>query len=284
MEGIYRGITSSVYYHLSYLSYPIISYHIISKKGQPSCHAASALLGHPVFLSIPSPLCTLSYLNLTHLLQFSLEDTQQSFSVYITMLSKVLLKLTASGIFLFSSCISATTATLPGQLGEVKNITNGDIHARAYRPYQCEDPFRWNRRECVGILGPRAWQDVCIWVSFTTLYDNKPGNCPEDTTCLDGFNTKGDRFISCISDRTGKAVAGQTGRKRRSDPQAGTSGTKRGRNEIGNTQEFFSVTIDHDMSQAAVAAVLQSECWTFNVHRPSCTLLCSCRELIKLRY
>ena len=184
------------------------------------------------------------------------------------MFNKVLVKLT--GIFLLSSCISATPATPPGQPGEAKNITgNVDIRPRAYRPYQCDDPFRWNRRECVGILGPRAWQDVCIWNTYTLIYDYKPGNCPEDTTCLDGFNKYGDRFISCISDRTGKAIAGQTGRKKRtSDPQAGTSGVKRGRTEIGNTQQTFSVSVDHDMTGAAVAAVFQSECRTFsNVHR-----------------
>ena len=131
-----------------------------------------------------------------------LKIPHKSFSVYITMFSKVLVKLT--GIFLFSSCISATPTTLPGQLEPGENITgNGDIHARAKNPYLCEDPFIWNRRECVPIFGPRAWQDVCVWNSFATFYDYKQGTCPEGTVCLNGINQDGHRFVACVSPETG---------------------------------------------------------------------------------
>ena len=193
-----------------------------------------------------------------HHLSLILKISHKYFSVCcITMFSKILVKLT--GIFLFSRCISATPATPPGQPGEARNI-NGDIHARAYGPYQCEDPYRWIRRECVAIYGPRAWQDVCIWNAFATTYDYKPGTCPEGTTCLNGFIGPGYRFISCISEETGKAVSGQ---KRKTDPQVGTSSIKKGRTEIGNTQQKFSVAVDHDMTGASVAAVFESRCRTF---------------------
>ena len=179
------------------------------------------------------------------------------------MLRKVLVKLTV--IFLFSSCISATPAILqvPGQPGEAQNI-NGNIHARNYNPYQCQDPYRWRRRECVPMFGPTAWQDVCVWNTFGTVYDYRPGNCPVGTICLNGFNKDGFRFITCISEETGKLVSGE---KRKTDPQTGMSDIKRGRTEIGNTQQKFSVAVDHDMTGAAVAAVFESRCRTFNVQR-----------------
>ena len=67
-----------------------------------------------------------------------------------------------------------------------------------------------------------------------------------------------------ISEKKGEAVSGQ---KPKSDPQAGTSDIKKGRTEIGNTQQTFSVSVDHDMTGAAVAAVFESRCRTFNVQR-----------------
>ena len=175
------------------------------------------------------------------------------------MFSKVLVKLT--GIFLF--CISATSAAathpVNGKPGEAqtRNI-NGDLHAR-YRPYLCEDPFRWDHRECVPANGVTAWQDVCVWNSFVTLYDYKPGNCPPGTTCLDSYNVHG-IFIACIDNATGKPIG-----KRGDDPQTGTSSTQRGRSQLGNSQQQYSVTIDHDMNQASVAAVLESERRIVNV-------------------
>ena len=186
------------------------------------------------------------------------------------MFSKVLVKLT--GIFLFSSCISATPATLPGQPGEAQNI-NGDINARAYQPYQCEDNYRWIRRECVPENGPSAWQDVCVTNTFGTVYDYKPGTCEEGTICLNGFNSDGFRFISCISAE--ELASTKKGRKRKADPQAGKSGTQRGRTEIGNSQQKFSVTIDHDMTGAAVDAVFESKCRTL-MFIVICSLLTWC--------
>ena len=185
------------------------------------------------------------------------------------MFSKVLLKLT--GIFLFSSCISATPATLPGQPGEAQNI-NGDIHARAYNPYQCEDPYRWIRRECAPLSGPRAWQDVCVTNAFGTVYDYKPGTCEEGTICVNGFNNDGLRFIYCMPEEYSKRI---TGRKRKTDPQAGKSDIKRGRSQIGNTQQKYSVTIDHDMTGAAVDAVFESKCRTL-MFIVICSLLTWC--------
>ena len=190
------------------------------------------------------------------------------------MFRKVLVKLT--GIFLF--CISATSATPSGQPRELQNtIDDRDILATPakYRPYLCEDPFRWVRRECVGAVSPMAWQDVCRWDSFATIYDYKPGSCPPGTTCLNTYNASGE-FINCISDETGEPSA-----KGKDDPQVGKSDTKTGRTQLGNTQQIFSVRVDHDMTQASVAAVFESEYRTVNVR---CRIfLCSCRESIKFR-
>ena len=181
------------------------------------------------------------------------------------MLSEFLVKLT--GIFLF--CISATSTTPPGQLGDAQNI-NDDIHARAYKPYQCEDPFVWVRRECVGALNPSAWQDVCRWRSFVVIYDYKPGNCLADTTCLDAFNSIGP-FVNCISNEISQPIG-----KGKSDPQSGMSVVKSGRTQLGNTQQQFSVKVDHDMTDASVAAVFKSEYRTVNKN-----ILCSCPEFTR---
>ena len=175
------------------------------------------------------------------------------------MFNKVHVKLT--GIFLF--CISATSATPSGQPGEAQNI-NDDIRARApypTQPYHCDDPFIWVRRECVGSTSPQAWQDVCRWNSFVTIYDYKPGQCPFGYICIDILGMNGVRTINCILD-TGEASTG----KRKADPQWGTSSTKSGRTQVGNTQQQYSVTIDHDMTGASVAAVFESKCRTVNVH------------------
>ena len=51
---------------------------------------------------------------------------------------------------------------------------------------------------------------------------------------------------------------------------------KRARPELGNTQFKYSVTVDHDMTEAAVAAVVTSECRPVDVH---CRIfLCSCGD------
>ena len=195
------------------------------------------------------------------------------------MFSKVLVNLT--GVFLILY-ISATSATPIGD-SEVQNIKN-DIDPRAvrrppYYPYQCEYPYAWMRRECLGAVSPRAWQDVCGITNynnnFQTQYDNKPGTCPDDTYCLNGFNAAGRRFISCVSNKKGKG-------KRPADPQWGASPPKRARTQLANTQLEFSVKIDHDITGAAVAAVIQSECRTVYFH--CLKFLCSYRELESIKF
>ena len=193
-------------------------------------------------------------------LQFQFSDLPQVFS-QITMLDKVHVEL--MGIFFLILYISATSATPIGEPGKTQN-TNDDIHARArppYRPYRCQYPYAWTRRECLPAVSPRAWQDVCVYTTLRNglvpFYDNQRGDCPENTVCLDGFNDAGRRFISCVSNADRKG-------KRKLDPQAGVSEPKQARNELGNTQFDYSVKIDHDMTAASVAAVLESEC--VNVH------------------
>ena len=177
------------------------------------------------------------------------------------MFGKDLVKLT--GIFILY--ISATSATTTGEPAKAQNI-HDDIRARAprppYNPYQCQYPYAWIRRECVPIISVRAWQDVCAYTTlrnhFETDYENQPGSCPVGTTCLNGFNADGKPFISCIS--------GKEKGKQKIDPQAGMSEPKRARNELANTQVKYSVTLDHDVTAAAVAAVLESEYRIANVH------------------
>ena len=193
------------------------------------------------------------------------------------MFSEVLVNLT--GIFL-TLYISATSATPTGNLDE-QNI-NDDIHLRArapYFPYQCQYPYTWIRRECLGAISPTAWQDVCSFSNYNTnfrrVYDNRPGNCPDGTYCLNGFNADNIRFISCVSNEKGKG-------KRPIDPQAGTSDAKRARADLGNTQLMFSIKLDHDMTGAAVAAVVKSKFRTVNVHRSM--FLYSCWELESIKF
>ena len=195
------------------------------------------------------------------------------------MFSKVLVKLTGILLILYISATSTTptTAQTASEDSDAQK-SNGDIHARArapYYPYQCIYPFAWIRRECVGSVGPRAWQDVCgyaTWATrFETQYDNKPGTCPVNTYCLDTINANNKPFIDCISEdkAAGKRKLDQF------DPQIGTSDPKRARTQFGNTQFEYSAKIDHDMTGATVAAVLTSEYRPVNVQCRM--LLCSCR-------
>ena len=175
------------------------------------------------------------------------------------MFSKVLVELTGVFIILYISAISATPTAQPGEADKI----NDNIYTRAYKRHKCADPYTWLRRECVGELGPMAWQDVCVHRNNVPTrntpiyieYDNKLGSCTHDTYCLDTVKTDGPRFINCVSN-TKKSL----GIKRNSDPQIGTSDTKRARPSLGNTQFEYSVTLDHDMTGAAVAAVIISGC------------------------
>ena len=162
------------------------------------------------------------------------------------MFGKALVKFT--GIFLILY-ISASSTTPTGQPGEAQNI-NDEIHPRDFDDL-CVAPFTLVRRECMGGVSPVAWQDICSWWGGYTVYDNKQGNCPDGTYCLDGFNNNGRRTIACVGNSNGK--------KRKLDPQAGLSDAKRARVFGGNTQIEYSVIIDHDMTEASVAAVVRSE-------------------------
>ena len=75
-----------------------------------------------------------------------------------------------------------------------------------------------------------------------------------------------DSFISRVTDSSSDASRTTSTGKRKIDPQAGTSEPKRAHTELGNTQLEYSVTLDHDMTEAAVAAVLESEYRTVNAH------------------
>ena len=197
------------------------------------------------------------------------------FSAYITMFSKVLVNFTGIFLILYISASSATQPTPTAQPGEAHKI-NDNIHARFYDQYQCVPPFSWLRRECVGALGSRNWQDVCAYSTYANpsqlVYDNKPGTCPEGTACLNSLLFAGRRFINCVPVEQRQII----GNKRKRDPQIGTSDMKRARPELGNTQFEYSVTIDHDMTEAAVAAVVKGECRPVDVH---CRIfLCSCGD------
>ena len=199
------------------------------------------------------------------------------------MFSNVIVKLT--GVFLILY-ISATFASPTAQPEEAlalvpladKLEVDEDIHARArppYRPYLCQYPYAWIRRECEERRGPRAWLDVCGWATyatrFETQYDNQPGICPQGTYCLDTFNAAGKPFIRCLG--KGKRALGLF------DAQAGTSDPKRARMQKENTQLEYSVQVDHNMKGASVAAVLASKCHPANIH---CRMsLCSCWELFR---
>ena len=172
----------------------------------------------------------------------------------LSKLSQALVKL--SGIFLILY-ISASSATPTGQPGEAQNI-NDEIHPRDTDGL-CVEPYTLIRRECLGGVSPVAWQDICAWWGgYQTVYDNKRGNCPDGTYCLDGFDNTGRRSISCVGASNDK--------KRKSDSQVGTSEAKRARTFLGNSQIEYSVTIDHDMTGASVAAVVRSECRSINAH------------------
>ena len=175
------------------------------------------------------------------------------------MLSKLLFNITASAVFFFY--ISATSATPAVQPAELQKI-NEDIHERTiprrpYKPYLCQYPYTWKRRECLPLVGPRAWQDVCTYAAHNTRfevdYQNIRSACPDNTWCTNRVDEEGTRFVRCVLMKPGK--------RRREGPQVGASDRKRARPTLGidNTQLDFSVKVEDDMAGASVAAVLESE-------------------------
>ena len=172
------------------------------------------------------------------------------------MITKLLFNI----IVVFFFYISATSATPAAQPAELQKI-NEDIHDRAMRrpigTYVCRYPYIWQRRECMPLVSPRAYQDVCSYSSITTgfrvLYQNVVSGCPENMWCTNIVDEDNTRLVRCVQMQPGK--------RRREDPQVGASDRKRARPTLGidNTQLDFSVQIEDDLAAASVGAVLESE-------------------------
>ena len=165
-----------------------------------------------------------------------------------------------------NSAISVIPAADPAELQNIDNNIDNNIHdrayrARPYRPYFCQYPYVWQRRECVPSVGPRAWQDVCTHATYATRfevdYQNIRGLCAENTWCTNIVDEEGKRFVRCVLMAPGK--------RRREGPQIGASDRKRARPTLDNTQLEFSVKIEDDMKAASVGAVVESEYPPVNV-------------------
>ena len=190
------------------------------------------------------------------------------------MFSKVLVKLI--GVFLIL-CISLTSATPAGKAQNTSDDTQS-LAPRTNILYQCPTPYIWKRRECIqdGIgSSPRNWQDVCSSPSGME-YKNQPGMCSEHTFCIDRFLHNKQPAVACVPLAISKG-------KQRHDIQSGSSEQIVARKQA-NTQFQHPVTIDHDMSDASVSAILKSECRTQAVNvRCHHMFLCSSRESIESR-
>ena len=207
------------------------------------------------------------------------------------MHSKLLFNLTQAAVFLIFYIFATSATSVPAaQPVEFQKINEGSdvngawmgtglggvhAHARARRPYRtefCHYPYTWQRRECLPSVDPSAWQNVCTFSSHTTQsdvkYHNTKSSCPGKNVCMDTVDAKGQRFAQCVdvNDTSGQGQAGS--------PQVGSSDIKRAITFDGNTQVEFSVKIEDDIPVASVAAIVQSECLTFNVHTSS-IFLCS---------
>lgn len=186
------------------------------------------------------------------------------------MLSKLLFNLTAVFLIFYISTTSAMPAAQPVELQKISDdIDPRAWRARPYRPYFCQYPYVWQRRECVPSRGPRAWQDVCTHANYASHfevdYQNIQGTCLENTFCMNSVDEEGKHFVRCVRAAPGK--------RRREGPQVGSSSRKRARPTLDNTQLEFSVPVEQNMPAASVAAVVESECSTVNVHRrmPLCS-------------
>ena len=172
------------------------------------------------------------------------------------MLSKILFNLTAVSLFLYISTTSATPTAQTAELQMVgENIHERTVPRRPYKPHLCQFPYAWQRRECMPLVGPRAWQDVCAYSSyhtrFQTEYQNIQSACPENTWCTDRVDEDGRRFVRCVLSKPGK--------RKREGPQVGASGRKRARPTLDATELEFSVKLEDDMVAASVSAVVESE-------------------------
>lgn len=183
------------------------------------------------------------------------------------MLSKLLFNFTTLSLIFYISASSAKPAAHSPSHAALHEINAREtLPPNKYRPYLCQYPYAWKRRECTPSLGPRAWQDVCTYAAYHTQfvveYDNRRGTCPENTFCMNTVEEgrNGKRFVDCVT-----AAAGS--KRKREGPQIGASDRKRARPELGNTQFTFPVTVAHNMFGASVSGVVKSECPTVNVHR-----------------
>ena len=198
------------------------------------------------------------------------------------MFSKVLVKLTSVFLILYTPVTSAT----PVSTSKAQN-TNDDIQSLAPRgdllfdpPIQCPYPYTWSHRECVGDSadnGSTEWQDVCghFHPFKGMLYKYTLGECPNSSTCFDTVTYgKKHQVVNSIVCMPNKGKGKGRGKI---NAQTGTSKPATA-DEVGDTQFELSVTIDHKMDGASVAAVLKSECRTVNVH---CHMLflCSCSRI-----
>ena len=164
--------------------------------------------------------------------------------------------------------ISVTSAT-PASAGKAQNTTQA-LALRAldrdappvftFHGY-CVKPFTWKRRECLGGRGKnsdaRGWEDICIKPG-TSEYDSKQSSCDPNNYCLDTYSyERQEYYVICTplqKSRGKQLISEQTGS---SEPKSSPGG--------GRTGVHFAVTIDHDVTDAAVSAILKGECHTVNV-------------------
>jgi hypothetical protein len=141
----------------------------------------------------------------------------------------------------FDAVTSNTTALEPRQPGE-----GNECGAMVFIRHACAPNF-----------GPRAWSHVCRNDHFEVRVPGVP-SCPVNTYCEDILTrAKGyvEDTIRCVA---GSAPGVAQTRKRKSDPQIGSSPNKQAARGIGTSTMYHQLGISDDML-ASVSAFFLSE-------------------------
>ena len=220
-------------------------------------------------------------------------------TTYITMLVKLI------GVFLILY-ISIASATPTGNAPATNDNTQALVPRQPPTPPHVGPPYDvcprnprhvWEKRECLYIISPRTYRDICARLGIDYMWNGRLGRmrpftrkatryitrmCPENTLCMNRVENNYD-IITCHPlypprfQWKGKGQANRDDDKRmtgESEPKsAGTD---------GDYQFKQTVTIGRNMPGSSTSAALISECRTVNVH--VLIFLCSCRESIEFRY
>ena len=137
---------------------------------------------------------------------------------------------------------------------------SSNITARAPAQHGC-GAMQWRSRECAPERGPQQWDDVCENDHHDLRVPGIP--CPPGTYCDNVLDVDPDNvLINSIQCLPGSKPGMTQPKKRRMDPQTGSSSKKQATTQLGPTQVYHQLVIADDML-ASVSAFFLSESFLY---------------------